>query len=103
MIAENVAFGIIAAAMKNEYYDSDAAYLTAVRNDARVVNYLARRLLESKGQMPIVPLAAPAGLRRRHPSKARSAPRWKPNTRASRTRAIGRPVDCPRGASSRRR
>jgi hypothetical protein len=36
-----------------------AAYLTAVRNDSRVVNYLARRLLESKGQMPIVPLAAP--------------------------------------------
>jgi peptidyl-prolyl cis-trans isomerase SurA len=37
-----------------------AAYLTAVRNDARVVNYFARRLLESKGQMPIAPLAAPA-------------------------------------------
>jgi peptidyl-prolyl cis-trans isomerase SurA len=38
-----------------------AAYLTAVRNDAKVVNYLARRLLESKGQMPIVPLGAPTG------------------------------------------
>ena len=36
-----------------------AAYLTAVRNDAKVVNYLARRLLESKGQMPGVPLGAP--------------------------------------------
>ena len=29
-----------------------AAYLTATRNDAVVVNYLARRLVESKGQMP---------------------------------------------------
>jgi len=38
-----------------------AAYLTTVRNDARVVNFLARRLLESNGQMPIVPLAAPTG------------------------------------------
>ena len=38
-----------------------AAYLTAVRNDAKVVNYFARRLLESKGQMPIAPLAAPTG------------------------------------------
>lgn len=36
-----------------------AAYLTAVRTDAKVVNYFARRLLESKGQMPVVPLAAP--------------------------------------------
>jgi hypothetical protein len=38
-----------------------AAYLTAVRSDAVVVNYLARRLLESKGQMPTVPLAAAPG------------------------------------------
>ena len=36
-----------------------AAYLTAVRSDAVVVNYVARRLLESKGEMPTVPLAAP--------------------------------------------
>jgi NitT/TauT family transport system ATP-binding protein len=36
-----------------------AAYLTAVRSDATVVNYFARRLLESKGEMPTVPLAAP--------------------------------------------
>ena len=33
-----------------------AAYLTAARSDAVVVNYLARRLVESKGQMPSVPL-----------------------------------------------
>jgi peptidyl-prolyl cis-trans isomerase SurA len=38
-----------------------AAYLTAVRSDAVVVNYLARRLLESKGQMPTAPLATPTG------------------------------------------
>ncbi len=36
-----------------------AAYLTAARNDAVVVNYLARRLLESKGAMPSLQLAAP--------------------------------------------
>jgi peptidyl-prolyl cis-trans isomerase SurA len=29
-----------------------AAYLTAVRNDAQVVNYLARRIVESQGKMP---------------------------------------------------
>jgi parvulin-like peptidyl-prolyl isomerase len=29
-----------------------AAYLTAVREDAQVVNYLARRLVESQGKMP---------------------------------------------------
>jgi peptidyl-prolyl cis-trans isomerase SurA len=29
-----------------------AAYLTAVRGDAKVVNYLARRLVESQGKMP---------------------------------------------------
>jgi peptidyl-prolyl cis-trans isomerase SurA len=28
------------------------AYLTAVRNDAQVVNYLARRIVESQGKMP---------------------------------------------------
>jgi hypothetical protein len=36
-----------------------AAYLTMVRSDAVVVNYLARRLVESKGQMPVVQLASP--------------------------------------------
>jgi peptidyl-prolyl cis-trans isomerase SurA len=36
-----------------------AAYLTAARNDAVVVNYLARRLLESKGAMPNLQPAAP--------------------------------------------
>jgi peptidyl-prolyl cis-trans isomerase SurA len=35
------------------------AYLTAVRDDAQVVNYLARRLVESKAATPGVPLAAP--------------------------------------------
>ena len=37
-----------------------AAYLTALRSDAEVVNYLARRLVESKGAMPSLQLA-PAG------------------------------------------
>jgi hypothetical protein len=36
------------------------AYLTNVRSDATVVNYLARRLVESQGKMPTAPLAAPA-------------------------------------------
>jgi peptidyl-prolyl cis-trans isomerase SurA len=36
-----------------------AAYLTAARNDVVVVNYLARRLVESKGAMPSLQLAAP--------------------------------------------
>jgi peptidyl-prolyl cis-trans isomerase SurA len=36
------------------------AYLTAIRGDAVVVNYLARRLVESQGKMPVAPLAAPA-------------------------------------------
>jgi peptidyl-prolyl cis-trans isomerase SurA len=36
-----------------------AAYLTAARNDAVVVNYLARRLIESKGTMPNLQPAAP--------------------------------------------
>jgi len=38
-----------------------AAYLTVVRSDADVVNYLARRLVESKGQMPGAQPAAPGG------------------------------------------
>jgi len=36
-----------------------AAYLSTVRNDATVVNYLARRLVESKGAMPSLQPAAP--------------------------------------------
>ncbi len=35
-----------------------AAYLTALRSDADVVNYLARRLVESKGQPPAAPAPA---------------------------------------------
>jgi peptidyl-prolyl cis-trans isomerase SurA len=35
------------------------AYLTAARSDAAVVNYEAKRLVEAKGQMPTLPLAAP--------------------------------------------
>jgi len=38
-----------------------AAYLTAIRDDATVVNYLARRLVESKGQPPSIQPAAPGG------------------------------------------
>jgi peptidyl-prolyl cis-trans isomerase SurA len=37
------------------------AYLTAVRTDAEVVNYLARRLVESQGKVPTMAPAAPAG------------------------------------------
>jgi peptidyl-prolyl cis-trans isomerase SurA len=37
-----------------------AAYLTAVRTDAKVVNYLARRLVESQGKAPNLGPAAPA-------------------------------------------
>ncbi len=38
-----------------------AAYLTAIRSDAQVVNYMARRLVESNGVMPTTtPLPAPA-------------------------------------------
>jgi peptidyl-prolyl cis-trans isomerase SurA len=37
------------------------AYLTSVRNDADVVNYLARRLVEAKGALPQAPLAKPQG------------------------------------------
>lgn len=36
-----------------------AAYLTAVRSDATVVNYLARRLVESKGAVPSLLPGAP--------------------------------------------
>ena len=36
-----------------------AAYLTAVRTDADVVNYLARRLVESQGKLPSLQPAAP--------------------------------------------
>jgi peptidyl-prolyl cis-trans isomerase SurA len=35
------------------------AYLTATRSDAVVVNYLARRLVDSQGKMPLAPMAAP--------------------------------------------
>lgn len=35
------------------------AYLTAVRDEANVVNYLSRRVVESSGAMPNLPLAAP--------------------------------------------
>ena len=38
-----------------------AAYVTNVRNDASVVNYLARRLVESKGAMPSLLPATPGG------------------------------------------
>jgi len=37
-----------------------AAYLTSIRSDAQVVNYLARRLVETKGAMPSAPLSSPA-------------------------------------------
>lgn len=36
-----------------------AAYLTVVRSDAKVVNYLARRLVESQGKMPRLQPAPP--------------------------------------------
>jgi peptidyl-prolyl cis-trans isomerase SurA len=36
-----------------------AAYLTAVRTDAKVVNYLARRLVEAKPSMPTLQPSAP--------------------------------------------
>jgi peptidyl-prolyl cis-trans isomerase SurA len=35
------------------------AYLTAAQNDAHIVNYLARRVVESKGKLPTAPLAPP--------------------------------------------
>jgi peptidyl-prolyl cis-trans isomerase SurA len=37
------------------------AYLTAAQSDADVTNYLARRLVESKGAQPNLPLPAPQG------------------------------------------
>jgi peptidyl-prolyl cis-trans isomerase SurA len=37
-----------------------AAYLTTIRSDAKVVNYLARRLTEAQGKMPALAPAAPA-------------------------------------------
>jgi len=37
-----------------------AAYLTAAQDQAQVVNYLARRLVESKGKVPPAPLTPPA-------------------------------------------
>lgn len=36
-----------------------AAYLTAIRNDAKVENYLAKRVVEGNGKLPTTPLAAP--------------------------------------------
>jgi len=33
------------------------AYLTAAQNDAHIVNYLARRVVESKGKLPSAPLS----------------------------------------------
>jgi parvulin-like peptidyl-prolyl isomerase len=36
-----------------------AAYLTVARGDAEVDNHMARRLVESKGQMPGLPLTSP--------------------------------------------
>jgi len=36
-----------------------AAYINAVRSDAAVVNYAARRLVEANGKMPSLPLSAP--------------------------------------------
>lgn len=35
------------------------AYLAAARTDADIVNYMARRVVESQGQVPSLPLAAP--------------------------------------------
>ncbi len=36
-----------------------AAYLSAIRNDAHVVNYLAKRLVETQGKLPSAPFASP--------------------------------------------
>jgi peptidyl-prolyl cis-trans isomerase SurA len=38
-----------------------AAYLTAIRSDAKIDNYIARRLVDSKGQMPGALLSPPGG------------------------------------------
>jgi peptidyl-prolyl cis-trans isomerase SurA len=40
-----------------------AAYLTALRTDADVENYFARRLLETQGQMPVLAPSAPGTAR----------------------------------------
>ena len=40
-----------------------AAYLTAAQSDAQIVNYLARRLVESQGKIPSLGLASPSGSR----------------------------------------
>jgi len=37
-----------------------SAYLIAIRTDAQVVNYLARRLIESQGKPPTLQPTAPA-------------------------------------------
>jgi parvulin-like peptidyl-prolyl isomerase len=39
------------------------AYLAAARNDAKVVNYLARRLVESQGKPPSLPVPSPGTAR----------------------------------------
>jgi hypothetical protein len=36
------------------------AYVAAARSDAKIVNYLARRLVESQGKPPSLPLSTPA-------------------------------------------
>jgi peptidyl-prolyl cis-trans isomerase SurA len=36
------------------------AYLAAARTDADIVNYIARRVVESQGQVPALPLTSPA-------------------------------------------
>jgi hypothetical protein len=37
------------------------AYLTSIRGDAQVVNYLARRLVEAKAITPAILPAGPSG------------------------------------------
>jgi hypothetical protein len=37
-----------------------AAYLSALRNDAVVVNVLAKKVIDSQGKMPAPPSLAPA-------------------------------------------
>ena len=46
-----------------------AAYLTAVRTDAKVMNYLARRLVEQNGKVPTLGLATPAAAPAAAPAK----------------------------------
>jgi hypothetical protein len=38
-----------------------AFHLTALRSDAKVTNYLARRLVETQGKMPSLQPSAPTG------------------------------------------